>query len=128
MVVSWLHIYTIVSACIVIEWSAEGFSRINVMNGVRNMAFTNCQFSRLIGEQDVREGIDLECSKGVNEIDSSRLRVSRKKTNDMLLQEPHGGKLVNLMVQSDTEKKVRGSVVIIVALGLSSSAMWTVIT
>ncbi len=128
MVASWLRIYAIAQACISIGQGVEGFSGMNAMNGVRNMASTNCQVSRLIGEKEGGERMDLECSKGVNEVvDSSRLGVSTKKNNEVLLQEPHGGKLVNLMVQSEAEKQVRGSVVVVAVLGRSSSTVWVII-
>ncbi len=92
------------------------------------MASTNCQVSRLIGEKKGGEGLELECSKGANEVvDSSRRGVSTKKNNKVLLQEPHGGVLVNLMVQSEAEKQVSGSVVVIAVLGRSSSTVWVII-
>ncbi len=128
MVGSWLRIYAIAQACIAIGRGVEGFSGMNIMNGVRNMVFTNCQGSRLMGEKEGGEGMDLECSKGVNEVvDLSRLGVSMKKNNEVLLQEPHGGKLVNLMVQSEAEKQVRESVVVIAVLRRSNSTVWVIV-
>ncbi len=131
MVGPWLRIHMIAHACIAIGLGVEGFSGVNTINGgVRNVASNNCQVSRIMGEKKGwGGGMNLECSKVASEVDSSRHGGSMRKNNEIHLQEPHGGKLVNLMVQSEAEKQVRGYVVaVIVVLGRSSSAIWVIIT